>query len=236
MLLIFQKLKIDFLTIWCRRIRDMAILTISLSFLGSVTRQLSSLVPRHCLIILSEILLRFIYTLLNLLHLTIVGFLRPLPLIIVLDWLNSIASSNSCVFMQETILRIVWKFVIRSLSAIFLLFSWVEMLSCRWTRLHLFFYFLLTLLKKVLLRRVMKNLLVFGSILLLPLFLFVAPDSHCLATCDLHCPYLISRQVIKLLEYSLQNSDSILINLLTNQCQSVTSFSFNLVTERVGKR
>lgn len=129
-------------------------------------RQIFSLFPRNSFIIFCVLLLWLIDALFNLLHLFTVGLLRFLPFIVLLNRLNSVSSTNSCIFMKISSLRIIRKFILRNLLNIFLLdhcIFWAKVISSNRSRFGPFawFFLLSRRLKKCFRSWIIKDLLIF---------------------------------------------------------------------------
>lgn len=196
--------------------------------------QIFPLLPRNGLIVLSVLLFGLIYALLDLFHLFIVSLLRFLSFIVLLYGLNSISTSDTSVLMKIFALWIIRKLVFRGLlySLLFDRLSWPEVISSHrpWLCPFIDFIFLRRLIEDFRVGRIIEYLLVFSIVFAFPFLFLFLPYSKCLSATDLHGPYFISRQILKQFDDFLLNSNSILVDLLSDQTKSITSLRFYPIT------
>lgn len=199
--------------------------------------QVFSLLPRNCLIVLSVLFFGLIDALLDLFHLFIVSLLRLLSFIVLLYRLNSISTSDSSVLMKVFALRVIRKFVLSSLlyNLFFSRLPRSEVISSNRSQLCPFtgLIFLRRLIEDLRVGRIVENLLILGVVFTFPFPLLFLPYSNCLPSADLHGPYLISRQILKQLDDSLLDGNSILVDLLPDQAESIACFRFYPITVAV---
>ena len=163
--------------------------------------QIFALLPTDSLIILCVLFFRLVNTLFYLLHFLDVSFLRFLSLEILLDWLHCVSSSDASILMKIPSLSIIWKFILCILLKALLLdrFFGPEVISSHRSRFGPFkrFFFLRWLLEYFRIRGIVENLLIFSIKLILPLLLFLLPNSNCLAPTHLNSPDLVSRRILQ---------------------------------------
>jgi hypothetical protein len=190
-------------------------------------RQVLALIPRNGLIILCVLLFGLIDALLDLFHLLIVCLLRLLPFVVLLHGLDSVSSSDTSVLVKVFALRIIRKLVLSGLlyNLFFGSFLGPKIISSNRSRPCPFgrFFFLWRFIEHFGVGGIIEDLLILRIVFTLPLLLFFLPNTYCLPAADLNGPYLISRHILEQFDRSLLDGNSILVDLLSNQTESIAS-------------